>query len=102
MSTKRYVEFQAVVLAGGKGSRMVELSKGKPKCLLPIQNKPMIWYPLKLLEKTGFSDVIVVVPQSSKAEIISVVSELGLKIKVDWTALPDNASTGEDPGINNT
>lgn len=47
-------EFQAVIMAGGKGSRMPEVSSSRPKCLLPIGNKPLIWYPLQMLEKAGF------------------------------------------------
>lgn len=47
-------DFQAVVMAAGKGSRMTELTVDKPKCLLPIGNRPMVWYPLKMLEKAGF------------------------------------------------
>lgn len=48
-------EFQAVVLAAGKGSRMTEITAGKPKCLLPVGNKPLVWYPLFRLQRTGFS-----------------------------------------------
>lgn len=51
--TKMVREFQAIVMAGGRGSRMTELTAGRPKCLLPIGNKPMVWYPLQLLERTG-------------------------------------------------
>lgn len=47
-------EFQAVVLAAGKGSRMPELIGEKPKCLLPVGNKPIVWYPLKKLQEFGF------------------------------------------------
>jgi translation initiation factor eIF-2B subunit gamma len=46
-------EFQAIVMAGGRGSRMTELTAGRPKCLHPIGYKPMVWYPLQLLEQTG-------------------------------------------------
>lgn len=49
------VEFQAVVLAAGRGSRMSEITTGKPKCLLPIGPKPLVWYPLYKLETSGFS-----------------------------------------------
>ena len=50
------MEFQAIVLAGGKGTRMTDLSTTTlPKCLLPIGNKPMIWYPIRMLEKAGFT-----------------------------------------------
>lgn len=48
-------EFQAVVFAAGKGSRMPEITSGIPKCLLPIAGKPMVWYPLQMLEYVGFS-----------------------------------------------
>lgn len=49
-----YVEFQAVVLAGGRGSRMQEIASGRPKCLLPVGPYPMIFYPLQMLIKHGF------------------------------------------------
>lgn len=49
------VEFQAVVFAAGKGSRMSEITAGKPKCLLPIGPKPLVWYPLYKLQTAGFS-----------------------------------------------
>lgn len=48
-------EFQAVILAAGKGSRMPELTASKPKCLLPIGSKPLVWYPLLKLQQSGFA-----------------------------------------------
>lgn len=48
-------EFQAVVLAAGKGSRMTEITSGKAKCLLPVGNKPLVWYPLFKLQQSGFA-----------------------------------------------
>lgn len=48
-------EFQAVVMAGGKGSRITELTGEKPKCLLPVGNLPVLWYPLQLLERSKFT-----------------------------------------------
>lgn len=49
------MEFQAIVLAGGIGNRMNDLTVDQPKCLLPIGNKPMIYYPVRMLEKAGFN-----------------------------------------------
>lgn len=49
------IEFQAVVLAAGSGSRMSELTAGKPKCLLPVGTKPLVWYPLHKLQTSGFT-----------------------------------------------
>jgi translation initiation factor eIF-2B subunit gamma len=51
------MEFQAIVLAGGIGNRMNDLTVSQPKCLLPIGNKPMIYYPVRMLEKAGFSGI---------------------------------------------
>lgn len=53
------VEFQAVVFAAGKGSRMSEITAGKPKCLLPIGPKPLVWYPLYKLQTAGFSGKLI-------------------------------------------
>ncbi|XP_043475000.1 translation initiation factor eIF-2B subunit gamma [Leptopilina heterotoma] len=83
-------DFEAVVLAAGKGSRMMELTAGKPKCLLPIGNYPMIWYPLRLLEKTGFNTAFIIVAESSKSEIISTLDKLSLKIKLEMIGVSED------------
>lgn len=76
-------EFQAIVLAGGKGSRMTELTAGQPKCLLPIGNKPMIWFSLQLLERSGFKECIIVVSESVKNDVSLSLDKLDLKIKME-------------------
>ena len=48
------LEYQAVVLAGGRGTRMTEITSAKTKCLLPIGNYPMVWYSLNMLKRAGF------------------------------------------------
>lgn len=90
----KYIEFQAVVLAGGKGSRMTELTAGKPKCLLPIHNNPMIYYPLRSLERAGFNDAIIIVIESMKREITAAIDKLNLSIKIEYIGIQD----GEDLG----
>ncbi|XP_014250346.1 translation initiation factor eIF-2B subunit gamma [Cimex lectularius] len=87
-------ELQAVVLAAGKGSRMTELTARRPKCLLPIGNLPMIYFPLDLLERSGFKDAIVVVLETTKGEIQAALDKTGLKIKCDLVSIP----AGEDWG----
>ena len=47
-------EFQAVLMAAGRGSRFNEITRHKAKCLLPIGNLPMVWYPLNMLQRAGF------------------------------------------------
>ena len=51
-------EYQAVVLAAGRGSRLTDLTARTPKALLPVANKPMVWYPVKTLENAGFEGII--------------------------------------------
>ena len=53
------MEFQAVVMAAGRGSRMSELTSCIAKPLLPVGNKPMIWYPVNMLEKAGFEGYLI-------------------------------------------
>lgn len=52
-------EYQAVVMAGGNGSRMVELTNTIPKCLLPVVNLPMVVYPLIQLENANFHGIMI-------------------------------------------
>ena len=47
---------KAVILAGGKATRMGELTKTLPKALLPVKGKPIIEHQLELLEKQGFKE----------------------------------------------
>ena len=46
-----FTEFQAVVFAGGHGSRMTDLTDSVPKALLPVANIPMFWYALNTLHE---------------------------------------------------
>jgi glucose-1-phosphate cytidylyltransferase len=68
-STKKIIPKTAVVLCGGKGSRLGSLSKKLPKSLLHIKNKPIIWYILRNLKKNGFNHFIL--PIGYKGKLIS-------------------------------
>ncbi|KAK7872809.1 hypothetical protein R5R35_011927 [Gryllus longicercus] len=87
-------ELQAIVMAGGKGSRMTEITVGRPKCLLPVGNQPMIWFPLQMLERAGIQDVIVVVTESIRVEVQTALDRSGLKMHIEIVAIP----AGEDWG----
>ncbi|XP_028589471.2 translation initiation factor eIF2B subunit gamma [Podarcis muralis] len=83
------MEFQAVVMAVGGGSRMMDLTSSIPKALLPIGNKPLIWYPLNLLEQVGFEEVIVVTTKE-----VQKVLNLETKLKLDIVCITDDADMG--------
>ena len=79
---------QAVVMAGGKGSRMTDLTSGKAKCLLPVENHPLVWYPLNMLQSAGFTEAIVIVPDFARQEVNKIPSLYNLSIKLDIVGIP--------------
>ncbi|XP_006153865.1 translation initiation factor eIF-2B subunit gamma isoform X2 [Tupaia chinensis] len=85
------MEFQAVVMAVGGGSRMTDLTSSIPKPLLPVGNKPLIWYPLNLLERVGFEEVIVVTTRDVQK---ALSAEFKMKMKADIVCIPDEADMG--------
>jgi len=51
---------KGVILCAGKGTRLKELTKAIPKCLLPVYDKPMIYYSIEKLAQAGINDIIII------------------------------------------
>lgn len=73
---------KGVILAGGRGERLYPLTKIIPKCLLPIYDKPMIYYPIFALSDAGVDDLLVVTENYFAEDFINLLGDgrqFGLK-----------------------
>ncbi len=73
---------KGVVLAGGLGTRLFPLTKVTNKHLLPIYNKPMIYYPIETLVKAGIRDILIVTGGNDAGEFLRLLGngkEFGLQ-----------------------
>ena len=73
---------KGVILAGGLGTRMMPCTKVTNKHLLPVYNKPMIYYPLQTLVKAGLEDIMIVTGGNNAGDFLRLLgngSDFGLK-----------------------
>ena len=73
---------KGIVLAGGTGSRLFPLTKITNKHLLPIYDKPMIYYPLMALVEAGITDILIVTGGKNSGDFLRLLGngkEFGLK-----------------------
>ncbi len=73
---------KGIVLAGGTGSRLFPLTKITNKHLLPIYDKPMIYYPIQTLVDAGISDIMVVTGGKNSGDFLRLLAngkQFGLK-----------------------
>ncbi len=73
---------KGVVLAGGLGSRLYPLTKITNKHLLPVFDKPMIYYPIQCLVNAGITDILIVTGGNSAGHFLQLLrngSDFGLK-----------------------
>tara|TARA_Y100001958_G_scaffold142150_1_gene118114 strand:+ start:222 stop:1088 length:867 start_codon:yes stop_codon:yes gene_type:complete len=93
---------KGIILAGGKGTRMSPLTKAVNKQLLPIYDKPLIFYPLSILMLAKIKDILIIVNKGQLKQYKKILPDgdnLGIKISYleqnEPRGLPDAFVIGE-------